>query len=222
MARRKRLNDDGVAKLQPRADRYNHPDPEFPGHYVRVQPSGRKSFAVVVRTRDGRQRWHTIGSPPTYSIDMARKRAGEIIRAVREGKGEPDSFEAVATKWRKLHCEARKLRSISEIDRFLKRMSNAWAGRTFADIGRGDVAKLLDKIEMANGQRQATYCLQVFSSLANWYAARDDKYRSPLVKVCVEAARLSASACSMMTRSAPSGSRRRRTAHLALSSGWRS
>jgi integrase len=41
---------------------------------------------------------------------------------------------------------------------------------------------LLDSIELQNGARQATYCLQVFSSLANWHAARDDNYRSPLVK----------------------------------------
>src|SRR5262249_43835617 len=57
-------------------------------------------------------------------------------------------------------------------------MRHAWTGRDFTSIGRGDVAKLLDKIEYENGPRQATYCLQVFSSLANWYAARDDNYRS--------------------------------------------
>jgi hypothetical protein len=34
---------------------------------------------------------------------------------VRDGKSEPDSFERVAAKWRELHCEARKLQSISEI-----------------------------------------------------------------------------------------------------------
>src|SRR5262249_47941998 len=61
-------------------------------------------------------------------------------------------------------------------------MRHAWSGRDFASIGRGDIAKLLDKIELQHGPRQATYCLQVFSSLANWYAARDDNYRSPIVK----------------------------------------
>jgi integrase len=61
-------------------------------------------------------------------------------------------------------------------------MTEAWDGREFASIGRADVANLLDSIELQNGPRQATYCLQVFSSLANWYAARDDNYRSPLVK----------------------------------------
>jgi integrase len=182
MSRRKRLTDDGVANLQPRSARYAFPDPELPGHYVRVQPSGGKSFVVVVKGRDGRQRWITVGSVPVYNIDLARKRAAEVIRAVREGKGEPDDFESVAAKWRKLHCEARQLRSLSEIDRHLGRMSRAWTGRTFASIGRGDVSKLLDKMETENGPRQATYALQVFSAMANWYAARDDNYRSPLVK----------------------------------------
>jgi hypothetical protein len=198
--------------MAPRAKRYSYPDPEMPGLYVRVQPSGGKSFAVVVKGLDGRQQWHTIGSPPSYSIAQARKRGGEIVRAVREGKGAADSFEAVAAKWRKLHCEARKLRSISEIDRFLKRMAHVWTGREFASIGRGDVTKLLDKIELENGQRQATYCLQVFSSLANWYAARDDNYRSPLVKGM---RRGSASEFCRMMKFAPYGKQLRPMGNMA-------
>ena len=99
---------------------------------------------------------------------MRAQQAAKAIRSIRGAS--PNSFDTVAAKWRKLHCEASKLRSISEIDRFLKRMSEAWDGRDFASIGRGDVATLLDDIEMNSGQRQATYCLQVFSSLANWYA----------------------------------------------------
>ena len=182
MGRRRTLTDEGVAKLPAKRMRYAHPDPEMPGHYIRVTPSGEKSFVAVVREREGKQRWLTIGKPGPYSIKLARKRAAELIRAIKEGKTEPDSFEAVASKWRELHCVARGLRSLSEIDRHLARMNRAWTGRLFADIGRGDVAKLLDNIESRNGPRQATYCLQVFSSLANWYAARDDNYRSPIVK----------------------------------------
>jgi integrase len=182
MGRRRKLTDEGVAKLEAKRKRYAYPDPEMPGLYIRVAPGGVKSFVVVVYDRGGKQRWLTIGKPGPYNIEQARKRAGELIRAVKEGRTEPDSFESVAAKWRELHCEARKLRSISEIDRFLKRMTQAWNGRHFTSIGRGDITKLLDKIESENGPRQATYCLQVFSSLANWYAARDDNYRSPIVK----------------------------------------
>ena len=181
MGRRRKLTDEGIEKLESKRKRYTYPDPEMPGLYIRVTPAGHKSFVVVVMDH-GKQRWLTIGNFGPYNIEQARKRASELIRAIKEGRTEPDSFEAVATKWRELHCEARKLRSISEIDRFLKRMTDAWNGREFASIGRGDIAKLLDKIESKNGPRQATYCLQVFSSLANWYAARDDNYRSPIVK----------------------------------------
>jgi integrase len=182
MGRRKTFSDDGVANLKPRSARYAFPDPGMASHYVRVTPNGAKSFVVVVKDREGRQRWITIGSFPAYNVEQARKRAGEIIRSVREGRGQPESFERVSAKWRELHCEARKLRSMWHIDRYLGFMRHAWTGRNFTSIGRGDIAKLLDKIESENGPRQATYCLQVFSSLANWYAAREDDYRSPVVK----------------------------------------
>jgi integrase len=151
-------------------------------HYIRVQPSGAKSFVVVTRDRDGRQRWETIGAHPLYSIDAARKMAGEIIRAIREGKSSPESFEAVAAKFMKLHCEAEGLRSIYEYRLLLKRMEHEWTGKEFKSIGRGDVSRLLDKVEEKSGRRQANYTLSVFSKLANWYAARDDDYRSPIVK----------------------------------------
>jgi integrase len=154
----------------------------MPGHYIRVTPNGAKTFVVVVRGRDGKQQWITIGPFPAYNIGQARERAGKEIRRIREGRDLPDGFEAVAANWRKLHCEARGLRSIRAIDRFIGHMTRAWAGRDFASIGRGDVATLMDKVEQENGTRQANYILQTFSSMANWYAAREDSYRSPIVK----------------------------------------
>jgi integrase len=182
MARRKRLSNEGVDQLPVKRKRYAHPDPELPMHYVRVTPSGAKSFVVVTRDRGSRQRWITIGPYPAYTIDTARKRAGEIIRAVREGKNEPDSFEAVAANFIKLHCEAKGLRSLVEYRRMLKRMEHEWTGRDFKSIGRGDVSRLLDKIELNGGPRAASCVLAIFSSMANWYAKRVDDYRSPLVR----------------------------------------
>ena len=64
MTRRQRLDDAGVAALKPKANRYTHADPELPGHYVRIQPNGSKSFVVVARDPRGKQHWRTIGSPP--------------------------------------------------------------------------------------------------------------------------------------------------------------
>jgi hypothetical protein len=47
MMRRRYLNDEGVARLRPRPKRYTHADPELIGHYVRVLPTGVKSFLTV-------------------------------------------------------------------------------------------------------------------------------------------------------------------------------
>ena len=178
--RRKHLDDESVAKLRAVGKRYNQPDTELPGHYVRVSPTGVKSYWVAARGPGQKHyTWKPIGSAP-MRLDAARAIAKKALQSIRGGSA--NSFNSVAARWRKLHVKSRKLRSVSEIDRFLKRMSEAWDGRDFAGIGRADVANLLDNIELQNGPRQATYCLQVFSSLANWYAARDDNYRSPLVK----------------------------------------
>ena len=61
MQRRKTLSDIGVAALKPRQKRYPKPDPELRGHYVRVMPSGAKSFYVAARNPLRKQVWVKIG-----------------------------------------------------------------------------------------------------------------------------------------------------------------
>ena len=85
MTRRQRLDDAGVAALKPKANRYTHADPELPGHYVRIQPNGSKSFVVVARDPRGKQHWRTIGSPP-MKIDDARDEGRKTIRSIREAR----------------------------------------------------------------------------------------------------------------------------------------
>jgi integrase len=177
MGRRRRFTDADVDALKSRKSRYTYPDPELPAHYVRVSPTGHKSFAVVVDNR-----WVTIGPRPAYTVEQSRVRAAEIIRAIRSGKTGPDSFEAVAAMWRQLHCVKNGLRSLKEIDRHLRRMNDAWVGRSFVSLKRSDVAKLLDQVELQSGTRQADCLLATFGSLSRWVEGRDDEYRSPVVK----------------------------------------
>jgi hypothetical protein len=103
---RKTLSDRGVAALTPRATRYAYPDPEMPGHYVRVHPSGAKSFVAVTIGADGKQAWITVGKVGTLTIAEARVRAREAIRRVRLGlpafeipPGRPATFGEVAQSW---------------------------------------------------------------------------------------------------------------------------
>jgi len=179
MPRRKRFTDEQVAALQRKPKRYTFPDPEQPCLYVRVQPSGSKSFVVV--THAGK-RWHTIGDTNTYTIDDARDRARQIIQAARDGVAAPESFAAIADKWREMHVQRKGLRSASVIDLQLRRLKDEFVGRDFTSIKRRDVANLLDKLAKENGERSADYALQVFSGMANWYATRDDDYTSPIVR----------------------------------------
>jgi integrase len=187
MAKRKTLSDKGVAALKPRAARYAVPDPELRGHYVRVQPSGAKSFVTVACNPGGKQIWTTIGAADAFAIDEARGKAREIIKRVRAGlpaeevKGE--TFGDVAANWLKRHVEPKGLRSAKEIKRMLDRhILPAWRNREFISIRRSHVTALLDKVEDNHKARAADYVLNVTRSISNWYAARHDDYTPPIVK----------------------------------------
>jgi hypothetical protein len=81
----KRFSDAAVRALEPRAGRYAHPDPEMPGHYVRISPNGAKRFAAVAIGPDRKQKWITIGSTHLMTIRDAREKARQIIKRVRGG-----------------------------------------------------------------------------------------------------------------------------------------
>jgi integrase len=185
---RKTLSDKGVAALKPRAARYAMPDPELRGHYVRVQPSGAKSFvAVAIDPQSGKQVWATIGAADVTSINDARARAREVVRRIRAGlpavEAKAETFGGVTANWLKRHVEPNGLRSRKEITRLLDRhILPAWRAREFVSIRRSDVTALLDHVEDRHGARQADYCLNIARSIMNWQAARHDNYSPPIVR----------------------------------------
>src|SRR5262245_11481347 len=115
MLRTKRLDDDGVAKLQTPTRRVSIPDPECRGHYIRMTPNGSKSFWAVARDPSGKQHWQLIGSPDSMKIEDARDKARKIIRAIRASASgdiaKDSSFEGVAMDWFDRHVVKRGLRS---------------------------------------------------------------------------------------------------------------
>jgi integrase len=184
MARRT-LTDRGVKALKLRAAMYTHPDPQLPGLYVRVMPSGTRSYVVVARDPRGKQVWSTIGNAALVDIDGARSKARAMISAIKAGEDRagPQSFATVADLWVKRHVEKNGLRSATEIKRLLaSHILPAWRGRNFQGIKRSDVAALLDHVEDKFGARQADYVLAVVRGICNWYAARHDNYATPIVK----------------------------------------
>jgi integrase len=190
MLRRKGMSDlqvDGL-KLKPKA--YTVPDPGLLGHYVRVRPTGAKTFVAVARNPFGKQLWVTIAATNQIKIEQAREQARSIITRVKAGQPAieppqlpPDSFEQVARNWIKRHVDAKRLRTRDELVRVLERyILPHWGVRPFTDIRRSDVAALLDGIQDNHGAAQADKALTVIRSICNWHATRDDNYVVPIVK----------------------------------------
>jgi integrase len=71
----RKMSDKGVAKLKRRRKRYAKPDPELRGHWIRVQPSGTKSFWTVARDPKQKQVWTYVGPCDAMTIEEARAKA---------------------------------------------------------------------------------------------------------------------------------------------------
>jgi integrase len=187
---RKSLSDLGVAALKPRAKHFAYPDPELRGHYVRVQPSGSKSFVAVARDPAGKQIWATIGPTDRYAIEAARELAREAIKRVHAGlpafeapPEKPETFKDVAEQWMTRHVRGNGLISIRQITRHLNaHIYPAWADRAFLDIRRSDIAALLDQVQDNHGARAADYVLSIVRAVMNWHATRADDYVPPIVR----------------------------------------
>ncbi len=190
MARRKTLTDNMIAKEKPGSKRITLSDPDLRGHYVRITPKGAKSFVAVARAPNGKQVWATMGGCDVLTIAEARERARTAIQRIKDGRApfepppvKPDSLKAVAENYLERHVKANKLHSQSEIERILeKQIFPIWKDRDFESIRRGDVTKLLDTLQDANGPSAADHALAIVRGLMNWYASRSDDYVSPIAR----------------------------------------
>jgi integrase len=183
----RKMSDRGVAKLKPRRKRYTKNDPELRGHWIRVQPSGTKSFWTVARDPKGKQIWTFVGPVDAMTIEEARAKARGILNRVRAGlpaiEAKGETFDTVITDWRKRYVDGKKLRTGDKMLSLLDRhVSTELRSRVFTEIHREDITALLDKIEDGNGAPVADKVLTVISSVMSWYATRHRSYVPPLVK----------------------------------------
>ena len=175
------LTDKRVAALKPRHKMYVSPDPQLPGHYVRVMPSGTKSYVAIARDPRGKQVWKTIGKTVDLTLEKAREEARKALqRTKRTG---PMAFQVVAEEWLKRHVEAKGLRSDYEYKRMLKKhVLPLWANREIEDIGRRDVASLQDIVEDEHGTRTSDKVLSLVGTIFAFHEKRSDDYTSPVRK----------------------------------------
>ena len=75
-----------INATKPNASRYVVWDGAVSGLGVRVTPNGERTYVLKYRTRDGRQRWYTIGrhgSP--WTPELARREAHRLLGAIANG-----------------------------------------------------------------------------------------------------------------------------------------
>jgi integrase len=191
----KRLTEEGVAKLKaPAAGQVDYYDAGMPGLVLRVNYGGAKAWRALyyVKKTDANAKRLTLpttkklGQYPFVKLKEAREKARQFLEDPHKALAQADdgTFKEVAENFVKRYVIAEKgLRSRPEIERVLnKYIYPQWQYRPFREIGRRDVANLLDKVVDDNGPRQADVCLAVIRKLMNWFASRDDHYISPVVK----------------------------------------
>lgn len=85
------LTDESIGRVALRKKPYDVYDSDLSCFYLRVQPSGTKSYYVVYRTTEGRQRRYRIGNAARLGADQARAEARRILGRVDLGEDPAES-----------------------------------------------------------------------------------------------------------------------------------
>src|SRR5450631_913563 len=82
-----RLSDKTIKSLAaPATGNLIHWDDAIKGLGVRVTAAGHRAFILNYRTKAGRQRRLTIGSPPAWNLSAARDEAAKLCRKIDAGE----------------------------------------------------------------------------------------------------------------------------------------
>ena len=145
-----------VNDLKPRKSVCNLRDGALKGFGVRILPSGRKRFFVHSQT-DGRRIWKIIGDADAIGLDEARRRATDLLGAIRrDGDGcalpEETVFEAVAEEVFRNYGRHWKPRTLKVNRGYLRNQILPWfRGRNVADITRADVQRWFASLHATPG-----------------------------------------------------------------------
>lgn len=92
----KHFTDRFIRNIKPTGKRFQYTDEKCPGLKARVSPSGRITFAAMLRNKAGKYNTYTIGTYPEVSLQNARAIANELRKEVQLLGLEKPSATAVA------------------------------------------------------------------------------------------------------------------------------
>jgi integrase len=187
-----------IAKLtQNLVERTKHSDVEplllwderLTGFGLAVYASGTKRYIIQSRVKGSRRsRRMVIGSAARLDLDVARKRAKELLGHVDLGR-DPLSEQLRVSTFRALvdtyfAREASKIRTADKRRAILERLVlPAIGGMAVEDIKRSDIIRMLDRIEDESGPGAADGALAYTRRIFSWHEERHDDFRSPIGKM---------------------------------------
>ena len=128
-------------------------DDDLPGFGLRLRPSGRRSFIVQYRNREGRQRRRVIGRFPIMTVDQARRDARAWLVSAQRGEDLAEGVDLnrraasvadLCDRFIENHAKPhKKVGSAAEDKRLIERhVKPAVGSRKAASVGPGDIERL--------------------------------------------------------------------------------
>ncbi len=173
-------------------------DDILPGFGVRVSQSGRKTYVVRFNGGGSRKRV-TLGTFPELSLADAREKARQLLASPRAEVAPPapvqevvveetgPTFGELADVYIERHAKVKK-RTWRDDERNLKvDLLPAWEVRPASDIGRRDVAELLDRIVERGAPILANRVKALVSKIYNFGIGRGLVENNPAMGVAMPA-----------------------------------
>lgn len=181
-----------VDAIKPNLKQQEIPDAAMPGLYLRVMPSGVKSWTLRYRS-DGFHRRYTIGKYPKVSLAEARKMAGEMTVAIERGHDPqadkasrytvlPKNLKDAVKVYIDAYAKVRTVRWEDTLRMFERHVFPEWGNRPIDTIKRRDVVRLIEKVHQQAPIR-SNRVLAAVRHFFNWCVSRDALDYSPVMGV---------------------------------------
>jgi integrase len=187
------------AKARQGMDRTRYWDADMPGFGLMVTAGGAKSFAVQYRVlgkratkimilrgdlklKDARKEARALLGSVAKGHDPLADRRAERVKEIEKATDRAEgSLKAIVDEY--FQREGKRLRTAHDRRRDLNRLVIPRLGKKqIVDITRKDIVDLLDDVEDKHDAAMATHILAHLRKIMNWYAARSDTFRSPIVR----------------------------------------
>jgi integrase len=164
-------------------------DLDVRGFSARCLPSGAISYDLRYRTATGERRRLSLGLHGAVTPDQARaiaeKRLDDLAKdrdpAAERQRQRTTTVNAVLDNYieRMLGTKRSKPAQVSAFDRLVRPEIGT---RSIYDLGRADIARLMDSIEDSSGPVAADRTLAYLRAAFHWQQSRDDNFLSPIIR----------------------------------------